>query len=661
MSGANTSSVPIGDFQDPAARLIEQIRALKPGETVTDRLSVDDRVLARVTDGIYRQPSSALRELISNSFDADATEVVIQTDAPRFDRIVIRDNGNGMSLDNLAYLLHHIGGSSKRTGKGKQLGTVSQSDTRRSPAGRKLIGKIGIGLFAVSQLTQHFHIITKRKGDPFRTSAVVVLKTHTEEGLADDVDGNVKFDPGSVAITLEPTTDLEAQGTEIILMNLRKSTKDILGSVDQWEAFNEFGTESDSEGRLDSIGKPLFHIGRVCPTNRDNFLEEPQLPWDEADNPVTRFDKLYDAVGSALGRTIGNPKLESALDNYLRMIWTISLAAPINYINQHPLSLTSEAGIGIFQLSNTKKGQVQELHINKGGSIADALGMESIHLDPLNNFQVFIDGVALRRPVRIDLDLKGDEKQRRLGHPIMFVGRCVSPLQQVEATRGGGALEFEAYFYWNTMIVPKENNGVLIRVNGASGTLFDETFLDYRVSELTRLKQIMAEVFVTKGLDPALNIDRESFNASHPHYQYLKEWVHRALRQATNRLKAINKAFLDSEKEKFATQQRHRLFSHVEQVWEKNRGGDTVRPEVIVVPPGENRNLIEKERQRGAFIVEYAPRLSESKASPKLSQDEETKIKVLIEVLVAYGLIEGMTYERLQSLIKDINEIFAGE
>ena len=30
-----------------------------------------------------------------------------------------------------------------------------------SPGGRRLIGKIGIGLFSVSQLTRHFQIITK--------------------------------------------------------------------------------------------------------------------------------------------------------------------------------------------------------------------------------------------------------------------------------------------------------------------------------------------------------------------------------------------------------------------------------------------------------------------------------------------------------------------
>ncbi len=110
------------DRADELALDIRRGRA--SGEPVRTTLRVDDRVLARVTDGIYRRPSSAFRELISNAYDADATEVILQTDAPRFQRIVVRDNGRGMSPEALADLVTHIGGSSKRTAKGKRLGTA---------------------------------------------------------------------------------------------------------------------------------------------------------------------------------------------------------------------------------------------------------------------------------------------------------------------------------------------------------------------------------------------------------------------------------------------------------------------------------------------------------------------------------------------------------
>ena len=154
--------------------LVASIRASQgTTDVVHTTLKTDERVIARVTDGIYRQPGSALRELISNAYDADATRVVIKTDAPRFERISVEDNGHGMGPEALAHLLLHIGGSAKRSVDGPGLGITSPSDPMCSPGGRRLIGKIGIGLFSVSQLTHSFQIITKIKDDNYRTVATV--------------------------------------------------------------------------------------------------------------------------------------------------------------------------------------------------------------------------------------------------------------------------------------------------------------------------------------------------------------------------------------------------------------------------------------------------------------------------------------------------------
>jgi HSP90 family molecular chaperone len=102
--------------------LAKRIRASEKTRTPAEvPLTTDERVLARITDGIYRQPSSALRELISNAYDADAREVIILTDAPRFSVISIRDDGLGLSPEVLEHLVTHIGGSPKRSEEGKEL------------------------------------------------------------------------------------------------------------------------------------------------------------------------------------------------------------------------------------------------------------------------------------------------------------------------------------------------------------------------------------------------------------------------------------------------------------------------------------------------------------------------------------------------------------
>jgi hypothetical protein len=113
--------------------LIDKIeRSIASGKYFDAPLETDERVLARITDGIYRQPWSALREMIANSYDADATTVSISTDAPRFGTIKVSDDGIGMGPEALANLVRHIGGSAKRTQRGPKIGVTSKDDPTRS-------------------------------------------------------------------------------------------------------------------------------------------------------------------------------------------------------------------------------------------------------------------------------------------------------------------------------------------------------------------------------------------------------------------------------------------------------------------------------------------------------------------------------------------------
>lgn len=122
-----------------------------------------------------------------------------------------------MSPEAVVHLLHHIGGSAKRSPEGIDLG-VTSSDVNSSPGGRRLIGKIGIGLFSIAQLTQTFQLITKTEGDDWRTVASVILKQYSDEQLADSED---TYEAGLVSIWQEPAADLSAHGTTIVLDHIR--------------------------------------------------------------------------------------------------------------------------------------------------------------------------------------------------------------------------------------------------------------------------------------------------------------------------------------------------------------------------------------------------------------------------------------------------------
>ncbi len=447
----------------------EKIKRASLNKVVETVLKTSERVLRRITDGIYRQPSSALRELISNAYDADATQVEIQMDPPRFNSIIIRDNGNGLTEEALSHLIHNIGGSPKRTAGGVDLHICNSKDKSLSPGGRKLIGKIGIGLFSVSQLTKEFEIITKIKGANHRTIMDVNLFTETEDNL-DDLSG--EFQTGTVKIWKVPATDTASHGTEIILRNLLQKTKNDLSSKELWSLCNPENLPQLEGVDFKSQPPPSYHIGCIHDDSPDEIGQEPCLPWKNEDKPEKRFQKLVQAMFDEQRQTVKNLSLVDSLDYYLQMLWTLSLSAPLNYIGKHPFDLEKEPGIRIFEFANEFGSQAKELKLKPGCSIRDALNLASPERGKNESFTVIIDGVQLFRPLKFhDLPKTGET----IPYPLLFVGKANPDLSSIPAEIRGGELKFEAYFLWNHTIVPKEHTGVLVRVNDSSGILFDET------------------------------------------------------------------------------------------------------------------------------------------------------------------------------------------
>jgi len=624
------------------------------GKVSTTTLRTSDRVLARVTDGIYRLPGSAIRELISNAYDADATLVTINTDVPRFDKITIRDNGVGMDPKTLVNTLHHIGGSLKRTIDGIDFGVTDGGDPFRSPGGRRLIGKIGIGLYSVAQLTRHFQIITKRKGDDVRWVADVVLKTYSEDELAQIKDGKKKeFESGDVEIRSVPADDLNAHGTDVVLLDLRQSAKDILKSRERW-----MKVQLDDDDEIEPIAPPNFHIGRMDPESTYLIEEEASMPWDvdtpEGDRLLNLFRKVQNSQKQK------NPKLDEELDNYLKMVWDLALSSPVQYLETHPFDLTPESGARFFSLSNDTRGQAKEVELNRAEAIGRKLGLANSKDESLE-FRVVIDGIELKRPI-VFTDLPST--QDKINTPLMFVGRFNANFKDRPREVTGGPLKFEAYLFWNSKIVPVEHRGVLIRVHDASGALFDETFMRYQVSEQTRLRQITCEIFVKEGLDAALNIDRESFNFSHPHYQIIQKWLHRALRQFATRHKAIGRELRMVAGKQETEKTKTVLEREVQHQWQVARPKDDgVEPSPITFADNSARDLFER-RSSGEMVFDKDS-VFDAVGYRRLSSEKqkrfEDKLVALTQILEAYGVLEDMPYEKQQDLLSAIVKIFHAE
>ena len=410
---------------------------LGSGEAVSTRLMASERIIARVTDGIYREPWAAFRELIANAYDADATRVVVETGAPDFEQVIVRDDGNGMTPEAVVYLVKSIGGSSKRTRVGKVYNTVSAEDSELSPKGRPLIGKIGIGLFAVAQLTQHFQILTKASGSNVRISAAVRLHTYDDEQFGSDTDES--YEAGEVTITTEKVRgeELDSHGTTIVLYSLRPEIRRSLQSYNRWLVSQK--PEADAKSDSDSMAyhpPPAFHIGAL-PNTIPGFSEgiEAKLPWRRDAEPSERFRQLVDAAGNVSGRYRAPADLDH-FDEYLKLVWKLSLALPLRYQGQHPFNFRGDSGV-LFLDSSGKKQNEGMLRVSRNQTIRDKLRLSTFDHSRSLGFHVIIDGTELLRPIELPAKLR---RKSRISAPMLLVDKVAEAFKDRELERAGGQL-----------------------------------------------------------------------------------------------------------------------------------------------------------------------------------------------------------------------------
>jgi len=128
----------------------------KENNTLRWRFDVNTfRLIGRelITDRI-----TAVFELVKNSYDANATRVAIEfkdvSSKNSNSKIIITDNGEGMSYDDISNKWMVVGTNNKRI-----------KHTSSPPFNRRYVGEKGIGRFAVDKLGNKVIIKTKRKGE----------------------------------------------------------------------------------------------------------------------------------------------------------------------------------------------------------------------------------------------------------------------------------------------------------------------------------------------------------------------------------------------------------------------------------------------------------------------------------------------------------------
>jgi hypothetical protein len=622
VASANTSSAPKVD-SDAAFR-----KALAGTGSAVTEVSTDPRVFERITLGLYREPSAAIRELISNAYDADAKNVTVTMKPPVFDEIVVEDDGIGMSPAAIDQVVHHVGGSLKRSTQGEAAGVTTSVGT--SPGGRKLIGQMGIGLYSVARLTRHFTVETKQEKDSHRV--VIDINLTGLDPESPPAEGAERYVAGYARVTRERVHSAEVKRsyTRVRLHDIDPEARRILQSVDRWEDFYAKASHR-------RVGELRYHVGRLEPPM------QPNLPWPGNAKTGDKFLYLVNALSEKVEASASSPSLRQTLDYYLDMLWRISLSAPLQYVERHPFSLTAKNDVDFYSLEGD--GTPEPLNLSDGETIGHRLGVA----EPASpgNFHVVVDGVELKRPV-VFRGFTRDERMLQ-GKPKMFIGRFASEVD-------GANLSGTAYFFWSYETKPKENNGILVRLSGASGTLFDPAFLDFRTTELVRLRQVSSEVFTATGLENALNVDRESFVDSDSDYRALQRWVHRSMTRIFSRLKADQRALAAERKAHQQAEAAREAEDRARAAWKKRKGSAHKNPPRVIV---SSRSARPADADENTIFIGGVTGDTRVKRRGGVEREAvfSAQLRAIVYILDSWGLLEALDDAERSGLVNELATI----
>ncbi|MEF2161233.1 hypothetical protein [Pseudomonas aeruginosa] len=174
----------------------------------------------------------------------------------------------------------------------------------------------------------------------------------------------------------------------------------------------------------------------------------------------------------------------------------------------------------------------------------------------------------------------------------------------------------------------------------------------YQIAEHVIKGQLTIEIFVREGLDSALNIDRESFNIAHPHYQMVMRWLHDAMRKVVAKYKEIKRARSRAAKDykvQAFTQSVDEVVGAVAEFVGKER--DEIRQVEITA---EGRQGIDAYHIDSAEFQQWVGLV---KAGSEQENNFQEKVKSVVQVLDAFDLLEGLSESEQKALFEAISKI----
>jgi hypothetical protein len=440
------------------------------------------KVIGHISQGMYRTPAGAIKELISNAYDAGASYAKIHTGFPRFSTFSCEDDGSGISKAKFVQLMDGGIGASDKISSSSSIGKN----------GRPIIGRLGVGLLSLAQICSRFSIRSFNESTKTAFEAEIKFPPYSRQEL-DRLIAESQDDP-----------DKAVEHGEYRCADVPYVT-------------GRHGIIVTTTALRDGFRKTMGNLRAY--SHRRFFKSSASYP---------TFDRFLQAIT--------DPQLKSLYfaSQYDQLLFGLALAAPIPY---------PESGVRGKDLDTvvTKIPQIGALQDDLERYAfrveVDNLELRRPVLLPSTGDRVkSVDCVIPEKPKKVTFTLTDGSHSEDVTVDWYRIGvRGRDEHFQVfffdySHNVNGYPLEFSGYmFLQTTRVFPKECQGILIRVRNVAIGQYDVNVMTYPFAEGPRFSMLSSEVFVRSGLDDALKVDRDGFNTLDPQYIRLQSFIHSIL------------------------------------------------------------------------------------------------------------------------------------
>ncbi len=264
------------------SQALEQIR-LEP--------HINHRVITRVVKRLLEDPVVGLSELIANSWDAGATEVIVTWPQPSEGLFYISDNGHGMTADEFKKRWLEIG-YNRLQDQGSEVEVSNEGGCIK----RLAFGRNGIGKFASFCFADSFYLTTSKNGTSLK---YLICKNYGDSFFSAKLIESGPSDWQGTRIHAITPKNIRYPESEIISQIAQRFTYDPLFKVILNNHKISFSSIPDNV-----LEKKTIHV------DNENFIELYIISREESDK-TTRYSGIAWHVN---GRLVGQYSWSSLAD-----------------------------------------------------------------------------------------------------------------------------------------------------------------------------------------------------------------------------------------------------------------------------------------------------------------------------------------------------------